>query len=108
MHWLQRGHAWASLALHMQHDYLAVIEGISLRIVQYENRMQAMAAVETTRPAPFGAITTYRAISGVTNVFAVLSSWNDARVTRKALNKLSDRELDDIGLCRGDIEFLGR
>jgi uncharacterized protein YjiS (DUF1127 family) len=70
--------------------------------------MQAMAAVETTRPAPFGAITTYRAISGVTNVFAVLSSWNDARVTRKALNKLSDRELDDIGLCRGDIEFLGR
>ncbi len=67
-----------------------------------------MAAVETTRPAPFGAITTYRAINGVTNVFGVLSNWNDARVTRKALNKLSDRELDDIGLCRGDIEFLGR
>ncbi|NJN36271.1 MAG: DUF1127 domain-containing protein [Nitrospiraceae bacterium] len=67
-----------------------------------------MAAVETTRPAPFGAITTYRAISGLTNAFAALSAWNDARVTRKALNKLSDRELDDIGLCRGDIEFLGR
>jgi len=70
--------------------------------------MQAMAAVETTRPAPFGAITTYRAISGLTNVFSVLNAWNDARVTRKALNKLSDRELDDIGLCRGDIEFIGR
>ena len=27
-----------------------------------------MAAVETTRPAPFGAITTYRAISGLSNV----------------------------------------
>ncbi len=108
MHWLQRGHAHASLALHMQHDYVAVIEGISLRFVQYENRMQAMAAVETTRPAPFGAITTYRAISGLSNVVGVLSAWNDARVTRKALNKLSDRELDDIGLCRGDIEFLGR
>lgn len=67
-----------------------------------------MAAVETTRPAPFGAITTYRAINGLSNVFGVLSAWNDARVTRKALNKLSDRELDDIGLCRGDIEFLGR
>lgn len=67
-----------------------------------------MAAVETTRPAPFGAITTYRAISGLTGVFAVLAAWNDARVTRKALNKLSDRELDDIGLCRGDIEFIGR
>lgn len=67
-----------------------------------------MAAVETTRPAPFGAINTYRAITGLSNVITVLSAWNDARITRKALNKLSDRELDDIGLCRGDIEFLGR
>ncbi len=67
-----------------------------------------MAAVETTRPAPFGAITTYRAISGVTNAFGALSNWNDARMTRNALNKLSDRELDDIGLCRGDIAFMGR
>lgn len=67
-----------------------------------------MAAVETTRPAPLGAITTYRAISGLTNAFAVLSAWNDARITRKALSKLSDRELDDIGLCRGDIELMGR
>jgi uncharacterized protein YjiS (DUF1127 family) len=67
-----------------------------------------MAAVDTTRPAPFGAISTYRAINGLTNAFGVLSAWNDARVTRKALGKLSDRELDDIGLCRGDIEFMGR
>jgi uncharacterized protein YjiS (DUF1127 family) len=94
--------------LHTQHAYLAIIEGISLRFVQFENRMQAMAAVETTRPAPFGAITTYRAINVVSNVFGTLAAWNDARVTRKALNKLSDRELDDIGLCRGDIEFIGR
>ncbi|WP_136645077.1 DUF1127 domain-containing protein [Tabrizicola sp. YIM 78059] len=67
-----------------------------------------MAAVETTRPAPFGAITSYRAINALSNVAAALRAWNDARVTRKALNKLSDRELDDIGLCRGDIEFIGR
>jgi uncharacterized protein YjiS (DUF1127 family) len=63
-----------------------------------------MAAVEMTRPAPLGAITTYRAINGLSNAMRVLAAWNDARVTRKALNKLSDRELDDIGLCRGDIE----
>lgn len=67
-----------------------------------------MAAVDTTRPAPFGAITTYRAISGLSRAFSVLSTWNDARMTRNALGKLSDRELDDIGLCRGDIDFLGR
>lgn len=67
-----------------------------------------MAAVETTRPAPFGAITTYRAINALSKAALVFSTWNDARVTRKALNKLSDRELDDIGLCRGDIELIGR
>jgi uncharacterized protein YjiS (DUF1127 family) len=105
---LHGGHAIALLALRTQHDYLAVIEGIGLRFEQFENRMQAMAAVETTRPAPFGAITTYRAITTVSNAFATLAAWNDARVTRKALNKLSDRELDDIGLCRGDIEFIGQ
>jgi uncharacterized protein YjiS (DUF1127 family) len=70
--------------------------------------MNAMAAVETTRPAPFGAITTYRAITTLSNAITVLRDWNDGRVTRKALYKLSDRELDDIGLCRGDIDLLGR
>lgn len=67
-----------------------------------------MAAFETSHPAPFGAITTYRAVNVLSNVFAMIGMWNDARVTRKALSKLSDRELDDIGLCRGDIEMLGR
>ena len=63
-----------------------------------------MAAVETTRPAPFGAITTYRAVTGLSSAFGVLATWNDARITRNALGKRSYRELDDIGLCRGDIE----
>ena len=67
-----------------------------------------MAAIETSRPAPFGAITTYRAVNALTSVFGALGAWNDTRITRKALGKLSDRELDDIGLCRGDIEMLGR
>jgi uncharacterized protein YjiS (DUF1127 family) len=67
-----------------------------------------MAAVETTRPAPYGAITTYRAINALSNAVTTFAAWNDARVTRKSLNKLSDRELDDIGLCRGDIDMIGR
>ncbi|NEX47858.1 DUF1127 domain-containing protein [Pseudotabrizicola algicola] len=67
-----------------------------------------MAAYETTRTAPFGAISIFRAVQGVSSVFATLSAWNDARITRKALSKLTDRELDDIGLCRGDIESLMR
>ena len=67
-----------------------------------------MAAYETSRPAPFGAISIFRAVQGVSGMFDMLSNWNDTRVTRKALGKLSDRELDDIGLCRGDIEMIGR
>ena len=52
------------------------------------------------------------AVDGVGNVvanfFSMLSAWNDARTTRRELNSLSDRELNDIGLARGDIERLVR
>ena len=34
--------------------------------------------------------------------------WNDARRTRRALARLSDRELNDIGLTRSDIDSIGR
>jgi len=67
-----------------------------------------MAAFETTRPAPFGAISIFRFVQFVSDTYLSLSNWNDARVTRKALGNLTDRELDDIGLCRGDIEMIGR
>ena len=66
-----------------------------------------MAAFETTRPAPFGATSTYHFIQFVSNALGTVKDWNDARVTRKALSTLSDRELDDIGLCRGDIDHIG-
>lgn len=67
-----------------------------------------MAAPMTTRPAPFGAITTYRVVSYLSALAGEFAAWNDARVTRSALGKLSDRELDDIGLCRGDIEDIAQ
>ncbi len=41
-------------------------------------------------------------------LFAALSAWNDARATRKALSALTDRELEDIGLSRGDISRVAR
>jgi uncharacterized protein YjiS (DUF1127 family) len=63
-----------------------------------------MAAYETTRSAPFGAIATFRTVQFVLSIVDAFRTWNDARMTRIALDKLSDRELDDIGLCRGDID----
>jgi uncharacterized protein YjiS (DUF1127 family) len=66
-----------------------------------------MGAFETTRSAPFGATSTYHVIQFVSNALGMVKDWNDARVTRKALSTLSDRDLDDIGLCRGDIDHIG-
>lgn len=37
-----------------------------------------------------------------------IAAWNNARVTRDALHRLSDRELTDIGLSRSDIERVAR
>lgn len=57
--------------------------------------MAVYDAPRTSAPATAGLFS---------NLVGIVSAWNDARVTRNALSKLSDRELDDIGLCRGDIE----
>lgn len=63
-----------------------------------------MAAIDDTRTA-FGSATVARHQPGfIASVIGGLVSWNDARVTRKTLNTLTDRELDDIGLVRGDID----
>jgi len=67
-----------------------------------------MATYETSRAAPFGAITVFRMVQAAGNAVTTLQTWNSARITRKALSKLSNRELDDIGLCRGDIDLIGR
>jgi uncharacterized protein YjiS (DUF1127 family) len=40
--------------------------------------------------------------------FGSLISWNDARMTRNALSKLSARQLEDIGLVPGDIDRISR
>jgi uncharacterized protein YjiS (DUF1127 family) len=47
-------------------------------------------------------------VQNVVHTAETMKAWNAARITRKALNRLSNRELDDIGLCRGDIEMIGR
>ena len=53
---------------------------------------------------------THRNTGHFSGLFGTLVSsvvaWNDARVTRNALSRLSDRELDDIGLTRGDIDSI--
>jgi uncharacterized protein YjiS (DUF1127 family) len=37
-----------------------------------------------------------------------LSAWRRYRVSVRELSRLSDRELSDLGIGRGDIEFVAR
>lgn len=63
-----------------------------------------MAAFETTRLT--GSIHASRLSQIIVTLISTFAAWNDARVTRNALSKLSPRELDDIGLCHGDIDVI--
>lgn len=62
-----------------------------------------MSAVETNRSNAVGGIGNMVAM-----VFSLIASARDTRTIRRDLSRLSDRELDDIGLCRGDIERIAR
>lgn len=64
-----------------------------------------MAVIDTTRSqsASVGVVGQVLA-----KFAAAFTDWKDARATRKALEQLSDRELDDIGLSRGQIDRVVR
>lgn len=63
--------------------------------------MATLATTRTTAGMSAGAITRF-----FVSATAAVAAWNDARITRNALSKLSARELDDIGLCIGDIDMI--
>ena len=58
-----------------------------------------MAVIDNTR----SAYVSNGGTSALANIFAVLSTWNDERQTRKALNQLSARELEDIEIGRAHV-----
>lgn len=66
-----------------------------------------MAAFDTARTTYGKPAASGRMSLGLPGMLGALAAWNDTRVTRKALSKLSDRELEDIGLSRGDIDRIG-
>jgi uncharacterized protein YjiS (DUF1127 family) len=63
-----------------------------------------MALLDITRSPAGGQSLRGRLSATLVALVSALAVWNDTRVTRKALSQLTDRELDDIGLCRGDID----
>lgn len=65
-----------------------------------------MATFDTTRTTYGSASVASRFSKFINATVSAVVAWNDARVTRKALSALSDRELEDIGLVRGDIDHV--
>jgi len=64
-------------------------------------------AVYYNTPTTYGtAAAVNRFFSHLGDIAGSVIAWNDARVTRNALSSLTDRELNDIGLCRGDIDHV--
>lgn len=62
-----------------------------------------MAAIETARPAPFGAISIFRLVSFGERIVRSVRAWAIAERTRAELARLSPEQLRDIGLGDHDI-----
>lgn len=63
-----------------------------------------MAIFDTSRTTYGSATAASRFFAAFSALFGAVVAWNDARATRNALSALSDRELEDIGLTRADID----
>jgi len=63
-----------------------------------------MAAFDIYRANTLTAAKSGLSLTWVSSTIASIIVWNDQRVTRNSLSNLSDRQLEDIGLNRGDID----
>lgn len=62
-----------------------------------------MTTLDTSRTTYGVASFANRAAARIASLGNAIIAWNDVRTTERALNSLTDRELADIGLVRGDI-----
>lgn len=67
-----------------------------------------MASYDLTQSNTAHAAGIPRVHSWLGAVIEPILAWNNARRTRAALSRLSDHELEDIGIVRADIEKIAR
>ena len=63
-----------------------------------------MALFDVSRPVVANHTIGARISNLIPSITGSIKDWNDARATRNTLSKLSDHELEDIGITRGDID----
>ena len=67
-----------------------------------------MAIIETSRAVPFGAVSTFRIVNLFDATFNSIVRAYNAHKTEKALNGLSNAQLEDIGLERANIRAVAQ
>lgn len=61
------------------------------------------ATTKSAATVPFGAVTLYNIVSSFDELRLTIRAWNARRVTRNALKRLSDAQMNDIGLTYRDV-----
>ncbi|MSU88426.1 DUF1127 domain-containing protein [Rhodobacteraceae bacterium 2CG4] len=61
-----------------------------------------MATSTPPHPAPFGAHVIYRLVRAVEDLTGAYHRWTRRQRTAEMLAALSDHELDDVGMIRGE------
>jgi uncharacterized protein YjiS (DUF1127 family) len=69
-----------------------------------------MSVYEITRnrPVPLGAIGLFAVVTGAETLVRRLRDWRERRATVAELRRLSNDQLEDIGLTRADIADFAR
>ncbi|MEM9248981.1 MAG: DUF1127 domain-containing protein [Pseudomonadota bacterium] len=62
-----------------------------------------MAFYDSTRTHATGSLS-----GAIATLISEVRTWRDGILTRRALAKLTDRELSDIGLLRSDLDTMPR
>jgi uncharacterized protein YjiS (DUF1127 family) len=61
-----------------------------------------------TRVVPLGSVVTLRVVTLLERAYDAFADWRNARATTRALAKLSDAQLVDIGLNRAHISAVAQ
>jgi uncharacterized protein YjiS (DUF1127 family) len=96
-----KGHAYSCVARFPSNFYLPPVT----KTPSIQQGVNEMAAIDTTR---FEVAAPQQGAGLFARMIESVVAWNEARVTRAALMRLTERELNDIGLTRGQIELVAR
>lgn len=65
-----------------------------------------MSTQEFNTAAPFGSISIFHVVAAFERAVDAVVAWRDARATRSMLSRLSNDQLEDVGLERAQIPDL--